>query len=161
LHEGGPGRFLWRICRKILSPIISAEAFFVFDTSLGDPVPAVCPAGIEVHVYQGLENFEAVEAHIASMGVKRTVEARLGQGEAVAIATDGIRAVGFSWVAFSDFWAADFEMRVAIPPLYICHSDVFVRPEWRGRGINPLMVKVSREFARSRGRERAVSQIIA
>lgn len=77
------------------------------------------------------------------------------------IATEGMRTVDFSWLAFSDLGSAELGLTLVIRPLYVCHYDGFVPPEWRGRGIHLLILKAAKEFARSQSREHAVSWINA
>jgi GNAT superfamily N-acetyltransferase len=159
LRLDGLGRALWRIGRKILSPALNMEAYFIFDTSLAEPAPADCPGGVQVRIYQGLESLESVQAQIASMGLERAVEPRLVRGEAVVIVSEGTRVVGFTWAAFADMPAQDFELTVIVPPSYVCHYDSLVLPGWRGRGIAATMVTAAKQFARNRGCQRSVSWI--
>jgi GNAT superfamily N-acetyltransferase len=135
------------------------EAYFIFDVSLAEPAPAGCPEGLQVRIYQGLESVESVQAQMASMGRERIVEGRLKRGEAVVIVSDETRVVGFTWMTFADMLVEDFEMTIVVPPGYVCHYNSFVLPGWRGRGINSVMIKAAKQFARNRGCERALSWI--
>jgi GNAT superfamily N-acetyltransferase len=159
LQQDGFGCAAWRIGRKFVSPIMKAEAYFMFDTALGAPAPADPGETMQVQVCQGLESFESVEAHIASMGIKRNVAERLERGEAVAIVSCKAQAVGFTWVAFADVPVKEFDLTIVVPTGYIYHYDSFVLPEWRGRGVHAFMIKTARQFARDRGCERSVSWI--
>jgi GNAT superfamily N-acetyltransferase len=158
-QQDGLGRSLWRISRRLFSPALQMEAYFLFDTSLAEPAPTNPQGQLRVRIYHGIESLAPVQANFASIGLTRAFEQRFHRGEAVAIASEGNCVAGFAWLAFADMPVEEFQMIISIPPAYVCHYDAFVLPGWRGRGVVAAMIKEAKQFARDQGCQRSLSWI--
>jgi GNAT superfamily N-acetyltransferase len=82
---------------------------------------------------------------------RAAVERRFASGEHCFLAYDRGRVVGAAWVTARRTFVDYLDWEVKLAPGALCVHDLYVVPDWRGRGLGRALMEGSMELARQRG----------
>jgi GNAT superfamily N-acetyltransferase len=140
--------------REIFRPILYWYIFHIFARDLKKPLPEpFAKEKVDVTVYCGENNSEKARAEVLGMGdlPAAEIEKRLGRGDAVAIAYDESKAVGYMWLTFTSGMELAFDTRWMVRSDEGVKYDSFVPRKLRGRGIHSVVSTALDRYARERG----------
>jgi GNAT superfamily N-acetyltransferase len=114
------------------------------------------PPGVEIEMWDS-------PAAAGPLGTRWHPEAaqRFREGQACAVARAGSDVVAYCWMTGAPVAVAEID-RLLIPgPDEVYFYEAFTSPAWRGRGLFQALLLRLQEFARARGRRRALIFVIA
>ena len=147
---------------KFLRPLVTWEVIRVFQTDLRKGFLEVpYKERFEVKVFASDEDFEAAKAAVSSTGVMlpEKIEARLRNGEVVAVGYADSQAIGYCWMSLGQKWEPDFKMNWVLESNEAVIYNAFVLTAWRGQGVHVCLNIALKQFARERGFVRTLGWI--
>jgi L-amino acid N-acyltransferase YncA len=160
------GSFLFVVLaiREFLRPVVYWHIFYIFETDVvRQPLPEpYSKENLKVRVYTKGMDTERAKAEVAVMGELPTDEIvrRLDRGDVVAIVYAEGEPAGYGWLSFSNR-----AVQLAFGITWIVRPDEavkygnFVRPKWRGRGIQSSVNAAVNAYARDLGIKRTLASI--
>ena len=149
--------------RKVLSPVMYAHVWHIFQTDLQRPlVEPYAKEQVEVKIFAGNQDLEEASASISLMGIPREeISVRFGRGDVAAVAYVKQEAAGYMWLTFATGMELAFGVSWVLRPDEALRYGAFVVRRWRGLGIHSSLNRAMNEYARQRGLTRTFGGVSA
>ncbi len=160
LRWRGPLVFLLLAFREVLSPVFYWHAWHIFEDDIRLPHPET-GGKFRVLIYDGAQCDVGLREEIVAMGelTSAEVDERFRRGDAIAMAYAEGRAVGYSWICFSDEIELAFGTQWIVRPKEAVFHGSFTLPEWRGQRIHSVLDAGMCRHALGRGIRRKLACI--
>jgi RimJ/RimL family protein N-acetyltransferase len=131
--------------------MIRIATLCLYERALAGPIPpGRLPPGVALVLW------DSPGAAAGAGPWQREAERRLREGQVCAAVRHGSEVIAYCSLTSRPEWVAEIGRLVVPGPGEVYIYDAFTSPAWRGRGLFQAMLKSLLEYARARGRRRAL-----